>query len=110
MAEGRGLHRPHGEAVGDTGEALKVLFASAEMFPFAKVGGLADVSGALPKELAALGHEVRVVIPAYAGLGGEPLTGFDLAFGTSTVPVVVRRLALHHGVEVLTVGAPGWFE
>ncbi len=44
---------------------LKILFLSAEVTPFAKVGGLADVAGSLPKALRALGHEVRVVMPAY---------------------------------------------
>jgi len=44
---------------------LRVLFLSAEVAPFAKTGGLADVAGALPKALARLGHDVRVVTPAY---------------------------------------------
>lgn len=44
---------------------LKILFVSAEVAPFAKVGGLADVAGALPKALRAQGHDVRVVMPAY---------------------------------------------
>jgi len=44
---------------------LKILLASAEVAPFAKVGGLADVAGALPKALAALKHDARVVMPAY---------------------------------------------
>jgi starch synthase len=44
---------------------LRVLFASPEVEPFVKVGGLADMVGALPKELAALGHDVRVVCPLY---------------------------------------------
>jgi len=45
---------------------LKVLFVSAEVGPFAKVGGLADVAAALPRALAARGHDVRVVTPRHS--------------------------------------------
>jgi starch synthase len=44
---------------------MRVLLASSEVAPFAKTGGLADVAGALPKALAAIGHDVRVVLPKY---------------------------------------------
>ncbi len=44
---------------------LKILFVSAEVDPFAKTGGLADVAGSLPKELSLLGHDVRVAMPRY---------------------------------------------
>ena len=40
---------------------LKVLFVSSEAVPFAKTGGLADVSGALPKALKGIGVDVRLV-------------------------------------------------
>ncbi len=45
---------------------MNVVFASSEVVPFAKTGGLADVSGALPRELASLGNQVTVFMPAYA--------------------------------------------
>ncbi|MBI2516096.1 MAG: glycogen synthase GlgA [Opitutae bacterium] len=45
--------------------SLRVLFVTPEVEPFVKVGGLADMVGALPKELAALGLDVRVVCPLY---------------------------------------------
>jgi starch synthase len=41
---------------------LKILFVSAEVSPFAKTGGLADVAGSLPKALAQMGNDVRVVM------------------------------------------------
>ncbi|PIZ15538.1 glycogen synthase GlgA [Candidatus Desantisbacteria bacterium CG_4_10_14_0_8_um_filter_39_17] len=44
---------------------MKILIAASEVVPFAKTGGLADVSGALPKALEAMGHEVRVIMPKY---------------------------------------------
>ncbi|WP_205759902.1 glycogen/starch synthase [Arthrobacter sp. PAMC25564] len=53
-----------------------MLFASAEAYPFVTVGGLADVSSALPKWLAELGFDVRLLIPAYRGLGGSPVLTF----------------------------------
>jgi starch synthase len=44
---------------------LKVLVATAELVPFAKLGGVADVAASLSKELGRLGHDVRVVMPRY---------------------------------------------
>jgi starch synthase len=44
---------------------MRILFASSEVAPFAKTGGLADVAGALPKAIEALGHDIRVVLPKY---------------------------------------------
>jgi len=44
---------------------MKIAFVASEVVPFAKTGGLADVSGALPKELADLGNDVKVFMPKY---------------------------------------------
>jgi starch synthase len=49
-------------------QPLKILFVTPEVEPFVKVGGLADMTGALPKELAGLGHDVRVMCPAYGSV------------------------------------------
>lgn len=49
-------------------QRLRVLFVSPEVEPFAKTGGLADVAGALPKALAGLGHDVRVLMPKFRGV------------------------------------------
>lgn len=47
---------------------MRILFASSEVEPYSKTGGLADVLGALPRALAARGHECLVVSPRYGTL------------------------------------------
>jgi starch synthase len=47
---------------------LKICIVSSEVVPFAKTGGLADVSGALGKYLSNLGHDVRIVMPLYSSI------------------------------------------
>ena len=44
---------------------LRVLFASSEIYPLAKTGGLADVSAALPKTLAKLDTDMHLLLPGY---------------------------------------------
>lgn len=44
---------------------MKILFTVSECVPFIKSGGLADVAGALPKELKKLGIDVRVILPKF---------------------------------------------
>jgi starch synthase len=70
---------------------MNILMASSEVVPFAKTGGLADVLGALPVELARLGHRCTVMLPAFrcALNCGQPIepTGIDLSIhiGSKTV-------------------------
>src|ERR1700691_1280735 len=44
---------------------MHIAFVASEGVPFSKTGGLADVVGALPRALAALGHQVSVSLPRY---------------------------------------------
>src|ERR1700704_1177597 len=44
---------------------MQIAFAASEGVPFSKTGGLADVVGALPRALSALGHQVSVYLPRY---------------------------------------------
>jgi len=47
---------------------LSIAFVASEVAPFSKTGGLADVSGALPRHLRARGHDIRVFTPFYGSI------------------------------------------
>jgi len=62
---------------------MQIAFAASECVPFSKTGGLADVVGALPQALAALGHQVCVYLPKYRQ---TKLTDAKPAVRSITVP------------------------
>ena len=74
---------------------MKIAFVSSEILPFAKTGGLADVSGALPKALSHLGIEVTVFMPLYSQIDKEK---FDIKLIPDVVPVT-----LYYGNEKFTL-------
>lgn len=52
---------------------MNILFASSEVAPFSKTGGLGDVAWALPRALAARGHRVAVLTPLYGSIDRKEL-------------------------------------
>src|SRR5688572_27521363 len=95
---------------------MEILFVTTELAPYAKVGGLADVSAALPKNLRALGHRVTVVMPRYpafeeAGiLVARRLTPLKLTLGDRTYDVTVFDGRLSTQIEITLLEAPGLFD
>ena len=73
-------------------DPLRILFLSAEVAPFAKTGGLGDIGGSLPKALRAMGHDVRVVMPAYRKIeeGYPGVTGMPLQLNVPTGSGVIN--------------------
>lgn len=67
---------------------MKVLIVSPEIFPFVKTGGLADVTGALPKALRSLGVEARVILPKHKGI--EEL-GFPMRYHNQRISCQVSQ-------------------
>jgi starch synthase len=97
---------------------MNICFATTECVPFAKTGGLADVSGALPKALAEQGHHVKLFLPLY-----QATPVFDYGFVQAheldgiTAPVGHRTIPFHtwYGhlpdseVEVYLIDCPLYF-
>jgi len=65
---------------------MKIAFAASESAPLAKTGGLADVVGALPRELVKLGHEVAVFLPFYARIRSHIESEPNYAVRSITIP------------------------
>lgn len=88
-------------------KALNIVMIASECVPYVKTGGLADVVGALPKALKALGHNVKIILPKYSmvdtkkhglnrflksmkvwmGEGQEEGCAVDVAFLEEDIPV-----------------------
>lgn len=86
---------------------MRVLFVTAELAPFAKVGGLADVAHGLPMALAEQGVDVRVLVPGYGFLAERTQPVAD--FGVSVNPLWEARAALGQvdGCPVTTYAVDG---
>ena len=65
---------------------MQIVIAASEAVPFAKTGGLADVVGVLPREIAKLGHEVSVYLPLYAAVRPHLEGELKYAVRSITIP------------------------
>jgi starch synthase len=87
-------------------KALRVLFLSSEVTPFAKTGGLADVAGALPDALKRQGTEVSIALPFYrhvreGAFTPQPvLSGLEVPLGGATLRGNVFQVQTKEGVPV----------
>ena len=90
---------------------MKVLSVASECAPFVKTGGLADVVGALPGALAALGVEVRVLVPGYPAVKAAlPDDAEARALGRlpgGRARVVGARVA---GIDLMILDSPRLFD
>jgi starch synthase len=79
-----------------------ILFVSSEVFPYAKTGGLADVSSALPQALREFNHDVRVIMPKYGFIGEKKqkihivnrTQGMDIQVGDRITSVNIKSSAI----------------
>lgn len=77
---------------------MKILMVSAEVFPFAKTGGLADAVEALSKSLSSLGNDVKIIMPRYYKIDRNSLTlikksvPVNLGFGEAFVDFYEKDL------------------
>lgn len=89
----------------------RVLSVASECVPLVKTGGLADVVGALPAALAAVGWEMRVLLPCYRSLrslvGGWPVVWEEADLWGGPGRVLSGEVA---GVQVLLLDAPHLYD
>ena len=97
-------------------QPLKILLLSAEVVPFAKTGGLADVAGSLPKEIHALGHDIRVAMPRYGRIDPlkfgleEILPAFPVPMDAQMEKAAVLRGSIGPGVPIYMIDNAKYYD
>ena len=82
---------------------MKVAFCSAEVFPLVKVGGLADVCGALPLALEKIGIDVSIFMPDYRIIDKK-------RFSFTPVKEGLQKICLGKNINVYLVGNDDFFQ
>lgn len=95
---------------------MEILLVASEVNPFVKVGGLADVAGALPKALASLGCKVSVVMPMYRqiNLDGYEVSEFikvlDVPLGYGNETASVKVVSLSNDIHLYLIDNGAYFQ
>ncbi|MGQ9646254.1 MAG: glycogen synthase GlgA [Thermodesulfobacteriota bacterium] len=95
---------------------LRILFVTPEAVPFAKTGGLADVAGALPKYLRALGCQIKLVMPYYrmvrkAGFPVHPIAEeMEVTVGNDSLKVDLYQGQLNQEIPVYFIGREEFYD
>lgn len=93
---------------------MRIVFVASECVPFSKTGGLADVAGALPEALAALGHDVDVFIPRYRATKPGPVlpcaSNLTLPLSSGFKSASIQRGETIKGVQHYLVDCPELFD
>jgi starch synthase len=98
---------------------LRIVMLAAEAAPFAKVGGLGDVVGALPKALESLGVKSTILIPAYRNLktgnsavrSCRAISGFDVPMASFREPAEVYQARMEGAdADVYMIGSRKYFD
>lgn len=95
---------------------MRVLFVSAEVAPFAKVGGLADVAAGLPKALVKQGIDCRVFLPAYQMILDDPrweieplVASFEVELNPDWKKTATLSKLNYQGVIYYLIGTDEWY-
>jgi starch synthase len=93
---------------------VKITIVAAEVAPYAKAGGLADVIGALPGALKDAGEQPSLIVPAYPSIvdnveTAPVLRNIPMRFGAGVERFSVLRATDPHGVPMYLIDHPGFF-
>jgi len=95
---------------------VDIFLVASEVNPFIKVGGLADVAGALPKALARLGCKISIVMPRYRqiSLDGYKPSNFidvlDVPLGYGNETASVERISISEYISLYLIGNGAYFQ
>lgn len=94
---------------------MRILFVAAEASPLARVGGLAEVIGSLPKALRARGHDARLMLPQYDGINLNEYSlitlkdRFEVALMSRIEPASLKVTTLKSGIPVYLIENTRYF-